>query len=360
MATEVAGSEWRGRRASMTLTPVVPVALGRAQSAGPGPAVRPLPSVVVGGIPLFDGTREEAERACLDAIRSGRGGRIATANLDFFAQARQNPRLCHDLQSSTLVVADGMPIVALARLAGAASIERTAGVDLVASLCRAGGRDDEFRVVLYGAEPRVAQVARRVIEQLGDGVQVTLVLSPPFRPLHPRERAAEQEEIRQARPHLVLVALGCPRQEERIREYYPAVPEALWIGVGGTLDLLAGRRRRAHRWMQRAGLEWCVRMIQEPARLGPRYFRRDLPALLPLLAEAWSARRQSTRAHLPDGAPPPFNEGSRGLPERGPYGPQNVTRAGVALGLAPPGRPGLAATATKRAEPGTLDGASER
>lgn len=307
MATEVVGSQLHGLRDALPAG--VPVRPGVDRPGRGG-----WPSVSLGGIPVFAGTRAEAERVCLEAIGSGQGGRIATANLDFFAQARTNQRLHRDLRTSTLVVADGASVALLARIAGAAQVERTAGVDLVSALCRAGGRDREFRVVLYGAEPRVAQVARRVIEQLGPGVRVTLVLSPPFRPLHPWERQTEQEQIATARPHLVLVALGCPRQEERIREYYPAAPGAVWIGVGGTLDLLAGRRRRARRWMQRVGLEWCARLVQEPARLGPRYLR-DLPALPFLFAEAWSARRRMPRPHLPGPPLPAFNERSRWLRE---------------------------------------------
>ena len=79
---------------------------------------------------------------------------------------------------------------------------------------------------------------------------------------------------------LVLVALGCPYQEQVIARYYEAAPAAVWIGVGGTLDILAGRTRRAPRLLQRLGLEWLARLAQEPRRLWRRYLLRDVPALV--------------------------------------------------------------------------------
>src|SRR5690606_29054243 len=122
----------------------------------------------------------------------------------------------------------------------------------------------------------------RRLEARFPAARIVLRLTPPFRPLVPEEVTAERDAIAHARPDLVLVALGCPRQERLIAEYHDAAPGAVWIGVGGTLDFLAGQRWRAPALVQRGGMEWLVRLAQEPRRLWRRYLLRDLPALLPL------------------------------------------------------------------------------
>jgi N-acetylglucosaminyldiphosphoundecaprenol N-acetyl-beta-D-mannosaminyltransferase len=241
-------------------------------------------------VPIFDGTPEEARDYCLHAARTGVGARIATANLDFLAQARTNETLLDDLQGSSLIVADGAPVVTLARMAGALRVERTAGVDLAIELCRAGGEEQEFRVALYGGEPGACRAAAERLESLAPHTRVVLTHCPPFRELTDEEQEHERALIAAADPHLVLVGLGCPKQEHRIREYYEAAPGAVWIGVGGAFEMIAGQRRRAGRLVQQLGLEWLVRMAQDPGRLARRYLGRDVPAL-PLIAADVVIRR---------------------------------------------------------------------
>jgi N-acetylglucosaminyldiphosphoundecaprenol N-acetyl-beta-D-mannosaminyltransferase len=233
----------------------------------------------VGPVPIFDGAMADTVGYCLEAIEQRRGARIATANLDFLALAMTDESLRQRLHSSHLVVADGAPVAALARLVGGSRTRRVAGVDLVHELCREGSQRGGLNVALYGGAPEVAAAAAVRIEETYPGVRVALRLSPPFRELSDEEQAQHARAIGEAKPDVVLVALGCPRQEHVIAEYFRAAPQAVWIGVGGTLDFLAGRRWRAPRLVQRLGLEWGFRMVQEPGRLWRRYLLRDLPAL---------------------------------------------------------------------------------
>ena len=233
----------------------------------------------VGPVPIFDGAMTQAVAYCFEAIEQRRGTRVATANLDFLALAMGDAALRQRLHSSHLVVADGAPVAALARLVGGRSTRRVTGVDLVHELCREGSARGGLSLALYGGDPEVASEAADRIERSYPGVRVALTLSPPFRELSEEERARDARAIGAAEPDVVLVALGCPRQEHVIAEYFRAAPQAVWIGVGGTLDFLAGRRLRAPRAVQRLGLEWGYRMVQEPSRLWRRYLLRDLPAL---------------------------------------------------------------------------------
>lgn len=240
---------------------------------------RSLPHIQVAGVRIFDGDLEEACAALTLRRAEGRGSRVATANLDFLAQARQDAQLRSDLDASTLVVADGAPVAWLARLGGGRKVSRVAGVDLVARLC-AELAEGGGRVVLYGSTLEVAVPAAAALEARYPGVRVGRILCPPFRELSADEEAREREAIRLIDPALVLVALGCPKQEALIGRYLDSAPNAIWIGVGGSFDFLAGRRRRAPRVLQRLGVEWLVRLAQEPSRLWRRYLLRDIPFLL--------------------------------------------------------------------------------
>ncbi|MGE3077115.1 MAG: WecB/TagA/CpsF family glycosyltransferase [Dehalococcoidia bacterium] len=235
--------------------------------------------VEIDGIPVFAGSAEQAVRRCVELVELSLGGRVATANLDFFALARRNAQLRSDLKDSTLVVADGMPVVWMGRMAGARGIQRLAGVDLVRELFVDRDSGSTFRVAIYGSTEAITSRAIDALHDAGNGARVVHVANPPFRALSEAEIEADRAELVAARPDIVLVALGCPGQERLIAEWHPHLPKALWIGIGGTLDFYAGVRKRAPKAAQRFGFEWVVRMAQEPRRLGKRYLLRDLPAL---------------------------------------------------------------------------------
>lgn len=235
----------------------------------------------IDGVPVFDGNLRDAVAILVSSICDGVGARVATANLDFFALAREDRHLRTLLLASHLVVADGAPIAWLARLSGARSTGRVSGVDLVDALLRASTElPMPLRVAVYGSEPEVAAQALDKIARRFPRVEIVSVHTPPFRPLTVEEVERDIDELTASEPHVVLVALGCPRQERFIATHSAALPRAVWIGVGGTLDFFAGRRRRAPRLLQQAGLEWAVRLVQEPRRLWRRYFLRDLPTLM--------------------------------------------------------------------------------
>lgn len=246
----------------------------------------------IGGVPIFAGGHDEAVRVCINAIRSGVQTRVATANLDFLALASRDRQLKRDLQGCSLVVADGMPVVWLAKLAGAAATRRVAGVDFVDGICRAAAPRGGVRVALYGSSDEVRAGAERHFAAI-PGVTVCYSKSPPFRPSTAGERVADAREIAASGAELVLVALGCPGQERFIAEAATAERGPVWVGVGGSFDFFAGRRKRAPRLLQRAGLEWVVRMSQEPKRLGRRYLLRDLPALFRLAPGCAVARMRA-------------------------------------------------------------------
>ncbi|MCA9832080.1 MAG: WecB/TagA/CpsF family glycosyltransferase [Dehalococcoidia bacterium] len=236
--------------------------------------------VPVGPLTVFNGDLDAAADLCIAAVRARRGLRVATANMDFVARARRDEILRLDLERSSLVVADGAPVAWLARLAGGRQTRRVTGVDLVAAICRRASEASPVRVAFYGGAPAIAAQAAIELERRYPGVRVVTQISPPYRAMGRAEVDADVAALALASPDLVLIALGCPKQERFIAEHFGALPGATWIGVGGTFDFYAGRRRRAPKILQNVGAEWLTRLVQEPRRLWRRYLKDDLPSLL--------------------------------------------------------------------------------
>lgn len=204
------------------------------------------------------------------AITDGVPMQIATVNLDFLVRAQRSAELRQVLQGSDLNVADGMPVVWLSRLAGQPLPGRTAGSDLVPlALSRLAARG--ARVFLLGGGRDVALEAGRRLVAAYPGLVIAGHCEPPMAPIDRLPNRSIVRLIRAARPDVLLVALGNPKQELWIARNRQALGAGVAIGVGCTLDMLAGRSARAPVWMQASGLEWLFRLIQEPRRLFTRY-----------------------------------------------------------------------------------------
>jgi N-acetylglucosaminyldiphosphoundecaprenol N-acetyl-beta-D-mannosaminyltransferase len=151
-------------------------------------------------------------------------------------------------------------------------------------------------IYLLGGAPGVAQAAE--VKLCRSSPQLTVAgRSSPVVMMPPSADDLEQirAELARCRPDIVLVALGSPKQEHVIRALRPDFPAAWMIGVGISLSFVAGRKRRAPRWMRRAGLEWLHRLAHEPRRLGRRYLLDDVPFAFELFARALWRRVSSSR-----------------------------------------------------------------
>lgn len=209
------------------------------------------------------------------AIReSGRGGAVFTANVDHTVLANDEPLFRAAYERVALAVADGMPLVWLSRLLGYQLPERVAGSDLVMPLLgRAAAR--QWSVYLLGAAEGVAATAAMVAQRRFPGLRSVAFDSPYIDVDEPAAQRTEViERIRAARPDVVFVALGSPKQEIWIDEVTAVLRPAVLLGVGASLDLIAGNVSRAPRWMSEHGLEWLYRLWREPRRLWRRYFLR--------------------------------------------------------------------------------------
>lgn len=231
--------------------------------------------LIILGVPVDDLTMSEA----LDRLESfihqgritGRTHQVTTVNADFVVNSLHDPELRLILQESDMATADGMPLVLGARLLGMPMADRVTGADLVPALAERAA-EKGFSIFLLGAREGIAARAADILQERHCALKIAGVISPPNVAIQEIDRSI-LDHIRQAKPDILLVAFGNPKQEKWIRAYADYLQIPVCIGVGGTFDMIAGVTRRAPRWIQRAGLEWLYRLMQEPQRLWRRYVR---------------------------------------------------------------------------------------
>lgn len=195
-------------------------------------------------------------------ITSGPSGYVVTLNGALLVQAARDPALRDLVNGAAMVTADGIGVMMAARIIGIRLPERVPGIDLMMALCdraASGG----YRLFLLGGAPGVAQAAAEALRARHPTLKIVGVRHGFF---SPEDESAVCAQIRQARPDVLLVALGAPRQERWIRQWGGALGVPVSMGVGGSLDVLAGRIPRAPRWMRHVGLEWLYRAAREPRR----------------------------------------------------------------------------------------------
>lgn len=228
------------------------------------------PSLSILGVPFDNVTTDQTLETISSMIASRRPHYIATANVDFTALALYDEELRRILLDAHLVVCDGMPLVWASRWLGNALPERVAGSDLVPKLL-AIAEERKWSVYFLGGQEAVAMKAMEKVQERHPRLKIAGVMSPPFKPLHEMDHATICADIRATDPDLLFVSFGCPKQEKWIAMNYQRAGAPVTIGVGATIDFLAGSMKRAPRWMQMTGLEWLYRLLQEPRRLFKRY-----------------------------------------------------------------------------------------
>ena len=257
--------------------------------------------LVILGVPVDNLTMEEALARCDEFIADGRAyghtHQIATVNADFVVNSLHDPELRRILQEAHMATADGMPLVWASRLLGGAVPGRVTGADLVPALAeRAAERG--YSIFFLGAKPGVADRAAQILAERFAGLKVAGILSPPPASVLDMDRTSIAA-VKEARPDILLVAFGNPKQEKWIRMHAHELKVPICIGIGGTLDMIAGITQRAPLWMQRSGLEWVYRLAQEPRRLAKRYLHDFGYFGYFFLRQWWAMRRGTAVTMLP-------------------------------------------------------------
>ena len=247
-----------------------------AQAAAPGP-----PRCELLGTTVHAVTLEDALDWVNARVQAKTVGYVVTLNGALLVQTARDAALRTLVNEAALVTADGIGVLLAARILGVALPGRVAGIDLAVAVC-ARAAELAYRVYLLGGAPGVAAATADALRQQHPALQIVGA--------HHGYLAAEDEravitDIQRARPDVLLVAFGAPRQEIWMRRWNKELGVPVTIGVGGSFDVLAGRVPRAPRWMQRLGIEWLYRVGREPRRWSvvrtiPRLFLMALRARL--------------------------------------------------------------------------------
>ena len=201
----------------------------------------------------------------------GKTNHVVTANAQFYvlAEEREDFRRC--VGEAEYVCADGISVAVACKWLGRKSVARIAGVDLISYLCAASVPLD-LTIYFLGGNPGSAAMTASIMMKKYPGLRVAGVSCPPVGFTHDAEILVEViDAIKAAKPSIIYVALGAPRQEFFIQEHIRPLGIPVAIGVGGSFEIICGVTRRAPVWVRNSGLEWLYRWVQEPVRLANRY-----------------------------------------------------------------------------------------
>jgi N-acetylglucosaminyldiphosphoundecaprenol N-acetyl-beta-D-mannosaminyltransferase len=240
--------------------------------------------VSIGSVALDALTDDGVVDTVLRELAEGRGGLLITPNVDIL-RLLQRPEHRPIAERARLAVCDGMPVLWASRLAGTPLPERVTGASLIWSLSRAAAAAGRS-VYVVGGPPGAAERACEALVADAPGLQVRGWSCPPVG-FESDPDALEEvlAGVAAAAPDVVYVCLGFPRQERLALLLAERLPATWFVGCGAAVEFVAGTRRRAPEAVQRLGLEWAHRLVQEPRRLGGRY-AKDAGFAMLLLARA--------------------------------------------------------------------------
>jgi N-acetylglucosaminyldiphosphoundecaprenol N-acetyl-beta-D-mannosaminyltransferase len=214
---------------------------------------------------------------------SGQSANVCVANVHMLVEAYQDASFATVVNSANIITPDGMPLIWAMRLLHGIKNDRVAGMDLLPRLLTTA-IEKNISVFFYGGSQKMLDATAAYIQKAFPALKVAGLYSPPFRALTKEEDESVIEMINNSGARLVFVVLGCPKQEKWMNTMKGKI-NATMVGVGGALPVLVGEQKRAPQWMQKNGLEWLYRLIQEPGRLWKRYFYTNAVFILLLIKE---------------------------------------------------------------------------
>jgi N-acetylglucosaminyldiphosphoundecaprenol N-acetyl-beta-D-mannosaminyltransferase len=246
----------------------------------------PVPRYNVLGIGVSALTLAQARDLIVGARGAKRLGYVCLCTVNGIGEAHRDREFMRIFNESWLTTPDGMPVVWM----GPPGVGRVYGPDLMLAVCDEG-RASGLRHFLFGGRPGVAENLRSRLSERFPGLEIVGTFTPPFRELSESEMRDLESQVSLARPDIVWVGLGTPKQERFMAGPGRDLDAGLLVGVGAAFDFLSGNVRQAPRWIQRSGLEWLFRLCVEPRRLAPRYLRTNTLFVLRLAAQKLGLRR---------------------------------------------------------------------
>jgi len=233
-------------------------------------------------IPIDNLTVEETLQKIEEFIRSGRVHQHVVVNVDKIVKAQRDAKLREVIRSCDLINVDGQPVVWMSRWLGQPLKERVNGTDLMMALIERSAQKG-YRPFFLGAREEIVTKLAQTLQAQYPQLRVAGWHDGYW---SVEEEPAVVEQIRRSRADILFVAISSPKKEIFLGRWKGELGVPFMMGVGGSFDVAAGHVKRAPRWMQKTGLEWLYRLIQEPARMWRRYLVNDM-AIVPLFWKEW-------------------------------------------------------------------------
>lgn len=228
---------------------------------------------------------DEALRLVIEWIDSAKGYSVCLANVHMVMEAFDDQEFADIVNDADMVIPDGKPIGIAQSLMGSCPPHQIRGLDFVHALCHLSEKN-HLQIGLYGGKDSelVVQVKNK-LESMCPLLTISYMHSPPFRPLSPLEDKAVVDEINASDVDILLVGIGCPKQEIWMAGHKDHL-SCVMVGVGAVFDFLSGEKKVAPKWMQAVGLEWLFRLLSEPNRLWKRYLKQN-PRFIWFFLQQW-------------------------------------------------------------------------
>lgn len=232
-------------------------------------------------------------------VAAGKPGYICVTCVHGIMEAQSDSALRQALNGAVVNTPDGMPMTWVGRLQGFKEMDRVFGPEFMLAVCRLSV-ERGYRNFLLGGKPGVAQHLSENLRSLFPGLTIAGTFTPPFSAPSPEQEREMLAAVQSARPHIVWVGLGAPKQERFMAQWFDRFQAPLMVGVGAAFDYHTGALRDSPHWVKRAGLQWLHRLIQEPRRLWRRYLRTNPAFLWHMGLQLTGLRRSSERFKRPE------------------------------------------------------------
>ncbi|OGB89116.1 hypothetical protein A2625_02205 [candidate division WOR-1 bacterium RIFCSPHIGHO2_01_FULL_53_15] len=214
------------------------------------------------GVKVDNVTLTEAAEIVRHYVIEGKARIVVTPNPEMIVAAQADSELKDIINKADLRVADGISMVVVSRILGKPLKERVSGIDLALKLMEIGS-DYKYRVFLLGGAPGVAEEAGRRLKKQFPGIEIIGAYHGYF---NAGDESSVIKKISDSNPDILFVGLGAGRQEKWLNHHLYELGATVGMTIGGSLDVLSGRKQRAPRWIQALYIEWLYRLLAEPQR----------------------------------------------------------------------------------------------
>jgi N-acetylglucosaminyldiphosphoundecaprenol N-acetyl-beta-D-mannosaminyltransferase len=234
------------------------------------------------GVQVSSLTNEELLDTITNSITSKQFSQIAITPTNSIVAAYKEKGISEIYNKAEIVLCDGMPVKWASHFLGTPIKERITGLDVLPNLVKLSS-EKNFSLFLLGASPGVGDQLAKIITEQYPSVTIAGIYVPPFMKVFTEEENQKMvNAVNASNADIVLVSLTAPKQDIWIAQNRSILNTAVYIGIGGAFEVMAGLTKRSPVWIQNVGLEWFYRFIQEPKRLFRRYFI-EAPVFIPLV-----------------------------------------------------------------------------